>query len=152
MLPEIESVPYWYTKDFQNQTKQEGAIDSTYRIIIKMDTNAIVQLKDILPSTTLTKIPNSCNGGYFTYGQLAFLLINDIEEVPLGAVTRIQFDVLECSFLAEGVLDYIKRNGQEFKRKYSAYLSSEGRRKWLKSFPKGERKTYNAAANRAFVK
>jgi hypothetical protein len=129
-LNRIKAVPYWYTVDnkkFKGKQKDFKSVDINYVDIIKSDTSIIRKLTNFLADTGSTEIKNSCDGGYFTFGQLAFLLINDIEDVPLFLVTKSQWDVLECGILPTGVLNYLKVSGDDFKVAYQVYLNSKER-------------------------
>jgi len=109
-------------------------LDSVYASIAKLDTNAIPTLMNHLSDTTSTVIANTCLGGYFTLGQLAFFLINDIEPIPYFTVTKSQWDVLgECGTLPYGFLNYVKFKGQEFKNEYRVYFNSQARQDWINS-------------------
>ena len=112
-----------------------------------MDTSVIDRLIDVLTDTSATVIPNSCGEGNFTYGQLAFLLIDDIEAVPYFAVTHIQFDVIDCGTMPNGLLDYVKNYGSSFQQQLRSYFHSKVRQGKLEE-GKRERK----AANTSFVK
>jgi hypothetical protein len=144
LLSHIKSVPFWYTKDYNPTAKNDDeAIDSAYKAVIRMDTNVIVELVPVLTDTTLTAISNPCSGSFLTYGQLAFLLIDDIEPVPYALVTERQWDVLGvCSVLPNGFLEYINDNGLRFQEKYNTYFNSQQRQKLLHTLSKGKRMIY----------
>jgi len=134
-MKNVKSIPAWYTTGYKykktNKSRFDG-LDSAYIYITKLDTNAIPTLMHYLSDTTTTSIANTCLGGYFTYGQLAFFLINDIEPIPYFTVTKSQWDVLgECGTLPYGFLNYIKSRGQEFEKEYGVYFRSQDRQDWI---------------------
>ena len=139
-LNKIKGVPSWYTTSHKyDKTKKDRfkGVDSVYVGIAKLDTNAIVKLIDFLADTSSTTIPNTCQNGYFTYGQLAFFLINDIEPIPFYIVTKSQWDVLgECGILPYGFLNYLKNNASRFETEYRTYFNSQERQEWLKQIRK----------------
>ena len=105
--------------------------DSAYEAVLRMDTAVIERLILVLPDTSLTQIPNPCGSGNFTFGQLAFLLINEIEGIPIASITQMQFDVLDCGALPHGLLEYVKLKGTQFQHQYSAYFHSSERARML---------------------
>src|SRR5215210_6750145 len=98
ILSKIKELPFKYTTTHFTDTLsiKKKSRDSFYNSIIAMDTLVIPALVEIICDTTLTKIQNPCNKSNFTYGQLAFLLIDDIEPIPIALATGMQFDVFEC--------------------------------------------------------
>jgi hypothetical protein len=75
ILSQIKGIPAWYTKGYTYESKSKNFknVDSTYKVIAKMDTMALYRLWGALADTTATAILNTCDGGHLTYGQLAFL-------------------------------------------------------------------------------
>lgn len=146
ILSRIKTVPIWYSPnwfsskvDYNSKHKFQG-VDSTYEVIAKMDTNAIIPLINFLPDTALTKIPNTCQGGYFTFGQLAFFLINDIEHIPLFSVTKAQWDSFgECGLAPDGFLEYLKKSGQDFENLYRNWFNSKERQDYLREKRKSKK-------------
>ena len=135
MMKDVKSIPAWYTTGYKyrktNKSRFDG-LDSAYVCVAKLDTNAIITLMNYLSDTIATSIANTCLGGYFTYGQLAFFLINDIEPIPYFTVTKSQWDVLgECGTLPYGFLYYLKSKGQEFENEYQVYFRSQARQDWI---------------------
>ena len=138
VLHRIKSVPIWYSPkwftskiDYKSKNKFRN-VDSTYAVIAKMDTIAIIRLIHILPDTTLTDIPHTCHEGFFTFGELAFFLINDIEHIPLFLVTRSQWDSFsECGLAPNGFLEYLRKNGQGFEDLYRNWFNSKERQDYL---------------------
>lgn len=119
-LANIKSVPSHYTTQHQFASDAERMPgDSAYQFVLKMDRKVIKELIKILPDTSLTQIPNICGNSNFTFGQLAFLLINDLEDVPYFSVTNRQFDVIDCGMLPAGLMEYVKTNGRTFQKQYS---------------------------------
>jgi hypothetical protein len=139
VLNRIKSVPVWYSPqwfaskiDYNSKQKFKG-VDSTYAVIAKMDTNAIIPLINFLPDTALTNIPNTCQGGFLTFGQLAFFLINDIEHIPVFMVTKSQWDSFgECGLAPDGFLEYLTSNGRDFEELYRKWFNSKERQEYLR--------------------
>jgi hypothetical protein len=158
VLNRIRAVPSWYIAGY-NSSKTKGdkleGIDTVYADIVKLDTIAIPKLIPFLSDTTYTEILNTCTGGYFTFGQLAFFLINDIEPVPYFLVTKSRWDAFgECWNLPIGFLGFLRINGSNFKDQYSRYINSKERQDWLKQNKKRNKKkgrNRNTAANIGFV-
>ena len=127
-LANIKRVPLHYTSQHQlapNTERKPG--DSAYQAVLRMDTAVIRELIKVLPDTALTQIPNTCGNGNFTFGQLAFLLIDDLEDVPYFTVTNRQFDVVDCGILPAGLLEYVKTSGPTFQKQYSDYFYSKSK-------------------------
>jgi len=139
-MKNVKSIPAWYKTGYKykktNKSRFDG-LDSAYVRIAKLDTIAIATLMNYLSDTTATGIANTCLGGYFSFGQLAFFLINDIEPIPYFTVTKSQWDVLgECGTLPYGFLNYVKSKGQEFENEYRVYFHSQARQDWISSIRK----------------
>ena len=137
LMKNVKSIPTLYTTGYKykktNKSRFEG-LDSAYVHVVKLDTNAIPTLMNYLSDTTTTSIANTCLGGYFTFGQLAFFLINDIEHLPYFTVTGSQWDVLgECGTVPDGFLNYVKTKGLEFQNEYRVYFHSQARQDWISS-------------------
>ena len=132
-LLKIKTAPYWYSPGYTDQTQKiDKKVDSVYNRIIKLDTNAIIKLMDFLPDTSLTKIKNPCNKGFLTFSELAFFLINDIENVPLS-ITNLQWDSFgECGTIPNSFLEYLKNNGTSFEKQYRNYFNSKQRQEYIK--------------------
>ena len=141
-LIHIRKVPTWYTKDadytsYKKRNNVTNATDTIYNAIVRRGKPALQELKNLLSSQVLSIVPNTCTEGYFTVGQLAFLLIHDIEHIPYAVVTRRQWcKDSECGWLPSGFFAYIESEGIEFQKKYTAYLASKERKKYLKDNPR----------------
>lgn len=134
-MKKVKYIPAWYTNGYKykktNKSRFEG-LDSAYVRVVKLDTIAIPTLMSHLSDTTETGIAITCLGGYFSLGQLAFFLINDIEPIPYFTVTKSQWDVLgECGTLPYGFLNYVKSQGQKFENEYRVYFHSQARQDWI---------------------
>lgn len=136
MLMSIQHVPSRYTDTLPFEGKKEESKDSVFNRLIKMDTAAIEPLIGVLADTSLTKIANPCGKSYFRVGQLAMLIIHQIEFIPFMTVTGIQFDSFDCGAFPEGWLEYVQEHGAEFQRQYRTYFRSEQRQQDLRKYPK----------------
>ena len=143
-LKRITAVPFWYTplelddpqwKAYQfNKPLPFKDVDTNYVVIVQKGKSILPKLTQYLSDTTLSLIPNQCDSGNFTIGQLAFFLINDIEYMPVRLVTKKQWDGMgNCLIiLPDGWLDYLRTNGREFEELYRKYLSSKQRQHFVK--------------------
>ena len=119
----IHSVPFKYSR--KSKEKDNGFIDPEYTSILKKGPRIIPSLITVLTDTTKTSIIDKCTGKYFTMGQLAYILIDNIERIPFALVTGISADVIRgCSYLADGVLYYVRYDGSKFQVQYRAYFYS----------------------------
>ena len=127
-MTSIRSVPYNYSRKLNE--KDSDFIDVEYSSIIKKGPQIIPALISELTDTMKTKIIDKCTGDYFTMGQLSYILIDNIENIPFFKVTGDMADVMQnCSNLAFGVLDYVRLRGPEFQKKYKKYFYSEIQKK-----------------------
>ena len=140
-LAQIKRVPLSYTTEFSMEVAtHEKTGDSVYESVVKMDTVAIEPLINILSDTAATHIANACENNFYTFGQLAFLLLNDIEMFPYMAVTNTQYDSFGCGDVPEGFLADLKRNGGKFQEQYRRYFHSENRKQDLQRYGRRKRR------------
>jgi len=125
---QIKTIPSHYTKG-----QQVMPLDEAYQKIVKLGPSAIPFLVDRLTDTTTVDITNACKQTRLRRGDLAFFLINDIEQIPYHTVTKSQWCVFgTCSVLPMGFLEYLEVNRSKFQNQYKAYLNSEDRKAFIK--------------------
>ena len=143
LLHEIRSIPPKYTENrfkFKKHSIINTPADVYYRIVLNYSTTAIPFLIEKLSDTTLTNIKNMCSQEIYSIGDISFLLINDIEQIPYAAVTNFQWCLIGlCGFIPDGFMLYLKYHRQEFQSNYKAYYYSQTRQSILKE----KRKWYN---------
>ena len=136
LLHEIRSIPPKYTENgfkFKKHSIINTSADVYYRIALNYSTTAIPFLIENLSDTTLTNIKNMCSQEIYSIGDISFLLINDIEQIPYAAVTNSQWCLIGlCGFLPDGFMLYLKYHRQEFQLNYKAYYYSQTRQSILK--------------------
>jgi len=133
-ISKIRKLPKWYTSEFEAKPKEKydiSEMDSAFINLVESDTTIIPELMKVLYDSAYTDVPNSCLGGKFTYNQLAFLLINEIEAVPYAAATNSQWCTIgECGWLPDGFLGYVRTG--KFAVDYEIYFRSSKRKEWLR--------------------
>ena len=137
MISLIKSVPFHYTSSSQKDIKKLAILnklnDASFQMIVSYDTVAIPYLINKLNDTTLTEIYNSCSKNNFKIGDIAFLLINDIEQIPYSTVTNTQWCLVgQCGKLPDYFFNYLELNRLEFQLKYRKYYYSIKRQEFLK--------------------
>lgn len=129
----IKMVPSHYTGSYQQNFKKTKQLNSkgdpVFQSMVKYGAPVIVHLMDMLDDTTVTKLFNSCTNKNYTVGDLAFLLIDEIEWIPFALVIKMQW----CTFRACGSLpdyfwDYLRENRKSFKQNYQTYYYSKERK------------------------
>ena len=137
MIAMVKSVPSKYVTVFADKrdaNKFDQKEDVWYGVIKHYDTLAIKFLINLITDTTNTKIQNACTKEKYKIGDLAVLLINDIEQMPYATVTRSQWCLWSmCGILPEGFISYINLDRQKFKIAYEEYYHSKMRRSFIKS-------------------
>ena len=158
-LKSIASVPFWYTpldyadprwKTYHfNRPVPLNGVDSNYANLVKRGKKIIPTLIKYLNDSTLTDVPNQCDSGYITVGQLTYFIINDIEFIPVPLVTNVQWDMMsKCEVLRAGFLEYLQKKGKRFEALYRKYFYSQRRLQYLKA----NSYNYQNAANSVFYK
>lgn len=86
-------------------------------------------LSDLIIDSTEANIVNSCTGKKFKVGDIATILIIDIEEYfPYAHITESQWCLWNAeTILPVGFYDYLEDNREDFQRLYREYLHSHER-------------------------
>lgn len=136
MIRMIKTVPAKYNRQntgpIQFPPRTAPTPDFWWDCIVHYDTSAIKYLAQRITDTTETSIPIECTTLNYRIGDLAILLINDIEQIPWAAVTNIQWCIFSrCSMLPEAFLEWVATNRAKFRSQYLTYWASEERREIL---------------------
>jgi hypothetical protein len=108
--------------------------DTWYGTIKSYDSAAIKYLIPPVADTTPTNISSACIPGIYRRGDIAVLLINEIEPIPYATVTHMQGCVPSgCGSIPEGFFLYISANRKHFQEQYQTYYNSNKRLEMLKS-------------------
>ena len=90
--------------------------DSLYREIVKLGEAAVPYLIDKVRDETKTDIRVPCRNSVLTQGAVAFMLLDDILDIPYFQVFEVQWDVFDppCDFgYPMGLPEYISAHPQE---------------------------------------
>jgi hypothetical protein len=137
MIGMIKDVPFKYkiANRFGKPTPGVDIREDTwYGIIKNYDSAAIKYLIPLIADTTTTNISSACIPGKYRRGDIAVLLINEIEPIPYATVTNMQGCVPSgCGTIPEGFFSYISGNRLTFQAAYQTYFHSKERLEILKS-------------------
>jgi hypothetical protein len=135
-VPARYSGSYWEKKQVPPPLTKD---DIWFEAIVKYDTTAIPYLIELINDSSLTKVINLCTKQPYRTGDLATLLIIDIESIPSALVTHMQWCTWgQCGILPDGFLEYVHSDRQRFKVLYQSYYRSKERRRFLQSLKKGK--------------
>ena len=124
-VPQHYSIPYKRFAPKSILSKQDGG---WFNIIVKYDTAAISFLINLINDTTTSKAINTCSNSNYKIGDLAVMLINDIEPMPYATITNMQWCLPgECGILPYGFMDYVNSHRKDFQSEYQAYYFSNER-------------------------
>jgi hypothetical protein len=109
-------------------------MDSAYSSILKLGVRAIPLLMAKMNDTALTNIVNPCdNDKLMRYGDLAWFLVQDIERIPLFAVTKMQWCVWgACEHFPQGFFESLNFSRSKFSKQYANYFHSRERQRFIK--------------------
>ncbi len=130
----IKSVPINRVNRDSHNLSVYKQMDSSYNNILKLGTSAIPFLISKMRDTSLTNISNPCdNDQLMRYGDLAWFIITDIEDIPLFTVTKNQWCVWGiCDHFPLGFFVSLNFYRDKFSKQYEAYFYSRERKKILK--------------------
>jgi len=133
-LNQIEKIPCTYNR---KSISEKQSYDKAFNFILALDTFAIPSLIDLLTDTTKSKVKFLGTNEYYKKGDLAFVLINYIEGVPLASVSELQWCICcDCGNLPTDFLQYLNINRFGFQKKYKSFYTSQERQKMIKQNPK----------------
>lgn len=109
--------------------------------IIAFGEKSLPILVQFFSDTTLTKVKSECHERNLTKGEIAIIMVDQIDRMPYNALTSVQNCLLEfCKDnpnLIEYYFPWIHHNGYfEFKKKYKNWLSED----WIKRAKGKERR------------
>jgi len=137
MIAMVKNIPAKYFTHLPDKTGLKTfnlKEDIWYGTISHYDTSAIAFLINLITDTTNTGIVNSCTKEKYKIGDIAVLLINDIEPIPYATVTSSQWCVFSsCSVLPDGFIRHVAMNRQKFKAIYEKYYYSDLRQDFVRS-------------------
>lgn len=104
--------------------------------IIRYGNKILPVLANYFRDTTVTDVISDCQGRTLNKGEVAMILADRVEMMPYSNLTGIQNCTLTFCGGNPNFIEFylwaIKRNGVElFFRNYSAWLTSNNRKKWI---------------------
>jgi len=134
---QIQEVTY----EVSDPTKRPRYHDSAFNYFLKQREEAIPFLIDKITDTIFTSIRKDSSGGFYKKGDLAIILLSNIEFIPYYSITGIQFDVCcDTGYLPVGFLSYVDKDRRSFQSKYNNYYYGHERKK----SPKPNRKSHKS--------
>lgn len=101
-------------------------IDSAYNKILRFKNKAIPYLISKLPDTTRTNIYSQLFKKNLKQGDLALILINDIEWIPFSSITKIQWCICcDCFNFPVDFFEYLDKHRTKFYLVYKRYFYSK---------------------------
>ncbi|RYG18389.1 MAG: hypothetical protein EOO07_09050 [Chitinophagaceae bacterium] len=126
---QIQEINY----ELSSRTNKPIYQDTAFNYFLKQSENAIPFLIDKITDTNLTTIRRKTSGGFYKKGDLAIILLSNIEFIPYYSITGIQFDICcETGYLPVGFLSYVNEDRSRFQSKYINYYYGQERKKALK--------------------
>jgi len=123
-------------KELVYEMKTFSKTDTAYYKILNLKTNAIPELINLLNDTDVTIVMDDCFHVRYKTGDLAFLLIDVIEQIPYFVVTHRQYDSFDprkyCNISEEILCNVVRSDRQTFQQQYSKYFYGVERKKILK--------------------
>lgn len=95
--------------------------DSDYWKIIAYQKIAIPYLIEKLNDEHITNAKYNCKTENLKVGDIAYLALNEILNIPLFEVTNVQFDWFENNGCRGGLFNYIENNRNKFKEQVDQY-------------------------------
>ncbi|MEZ5015183.1 MAG: hypothetical protein R2794_12915 [Chitinophagales bacterium] len=135
-IGEITHVPLRsYNRDTEgNLSVSFDCGDALFWEIVQLGKDAIPDLIKKVEDNTGTQIPIPCRQDTLTQGMIAFMILEQIIEIPYYQVFGIQWDVfdLNCDFVyPQGFIDFVQSNPvlvhEKLKKWYATYNDSVSR-------------------------
>lgn len=122
----IETIRCDYLK---RQGSSKMISDKAFSYILAKDTFAIPTLIDLLSDTSPSKVKKDSTS-YYKKGDLAAIIINQIEFMPFAKLTQSQWCICcDCGGLPSDFLNFLDSHRLEFQKNYKAYFKSQERQK-----------------------
>jgi hypothetical protein len=136
MVSLIKTIPEKYSTHYnRNEIKSilNKQDDGWFKIIVKYDTNVIPFLINLIGDGTPSMAFNTCSNANYRTGDVAILLINDIEQIPYATVTHSQWCTFgQCGVLPDGFFYYTNAHRRDFQEQYKTYYSGKERQDILR--------------------
>jgi|TARA_B110000261_G_C12969627_1_gene311949 hypothetical protein len=123
----------WNFKNLENTTKDIDTTihcgDSAYWELIKMQKGIIPILINKITDRSKTNIPIPCSKDSLTIGGLAFLILEQIINIPNAQVTQMQWCVVrsDCGFNStSGFISYVQSNPVKFQNQLKKWYLEMG--------------------------
>ena len=108
-----------------------NSCNSTYWRIIKSGRKTIPLLISKMTDTAKTKAIGHCKKNFLTIGEVAYLTLKEIVDLPLFEITEIEFDVIDTIGCLIGFSDYLQENQQLFQNRVKKwYDKNKSRLVW----------------------
>jgi hypothetical protein len=107
--------------------------DAAFNYFLKEKRKVLDFLIQTITDTALTTIERKSTNGFYKKGDLAIILISNIESIPYTAITGVQWCICcETGYIPVDFFSYLDRNRSNFQSKYKNYSLGQGRKKSLK--------------------
>jgi hypothetical protein len=122
---EVSELPKQYFNGDSSAIVNECG-DAAYWSIVKLGKDAVPFLVSKIESASLTSVKHPCFDEMITEGVLAFILLEEILNIPYFVVFEMQYDVLEmnCKF-PSGLLEDVRGRPEFFHDKLSSWYEKE---------------------------
>jgi hypothetical protein len=112
--------------------------DTAFNYFLKQKTTCLQFLIENISDTTFTSIERKSANGFYRKGDLAVILLSNIEFIPYAAITGNQWCICcETGFIPVDFFSYLNKNRLDFQSKYKNYCLEQERKKSSKRNSKG---------------
>ena len=114
--------------------------DTAFNYFLKQKTKVLQFLIEKIADTTLTSIERKSTDGFYKKGDLAIILLSNIEFIPYASITGGQWCICcETGNIPVDFFSYVDKNRLNFQSKYKNYCLEQERKKSSKRNWKGRR-------------
>jgi hypothetical protein len=104
--------------------------DTAFNYFIIQKTRVLQFLIDQIPDTSLTTIERKSTNGFYKKGDLAIVLLSNIEFIPYALITHSDWCFCcETGYIPVGFFSYLDRNRLDFQLKYKNYCLEQERKR-----------------------
>jgi len=114
--------------------------DAAFNYFVKEKRKVLQFLIEKITDTTFTSIKRKSTNGFFKKGDLAIIVLSNIEFIPYASITGEQWCICcETGYIPVNFLSYVDDNRLDFQSKYRYYCLEQERKKSSKGNRKNRR-------------
>ncbi len=120
------------TVQYEVKEMAEGPIyeDTAVNYFLKQGASVLPFLIEKIADTTFSKVERKAVNSFYRKGDLAIILLSNIEPIPFAYLTHMQWCICcEHAFIPEGFFSYLDRNRLAFQLAYKIYCIEQERKR-----------------------